>query len=601
MANTNLKLVGLDFVDLKNNFKEYLKRSDSPFKDVDYEGSNVAQLLDIFAYNTYINSFYLNMVASEMFLDSATLRDSVVSHAKELNYVPRSYRSSEAKVSFSITPSTSLDALLIPKGTSFTTKIGSNSYSFSTDTSTVLIANSSGSFNANSLSIYEGSYYTDTFVYSSSNTDQRFVISNPTADTRSISVIVLENGGANSYSYTRATSFLDQVANSQIFFLQAAENSQYELIFGDDVIGRKPQNGSTIVVEYRVCNGELPNGAYTFAIDGPIQGQSNISSIATEQSARGGGVSESLQSIKYNAPRHYQNQDRAVTANDYENILLANFPEIESVSAHGGEEANPPVYGKVFISADVNTGDGISNADKQRFLTFLKGRTPIGLTPEIIDPDFLYVEVIAKVDYNSNVTTMLPGAIETLVHSTISNYNTTYLNGFKKTLRYSKLIEEIGKVDSSILGVSLDLSPMRIFTPTPGVKYTNTIDFGFELTTQFVISEDDSIYSTIPAIRSSTMIKDGRAVHIMDDSNGVIGLYYTTTSGSTLLEVIGTVDYPTGRVNLDSMIIDSYVPASGNHVHLYAQPKSKDITVVKNTILKIRDSDVEVTATQVKE
>ena len=221
MANTNLKLTGLDFNELKTNFKEYLKRSDSPFKDVDYEGSNVNQLLDIFAYNTYMNSFYLNMVASEMFLDSATLRDSVVSHAKELNYVPRSYRSSEAKVSFSVTPSTSLDALLVPKGTTFTTKIGSNSYSFATDTSTVLIANSAGSFNANNISIYEGSYYTDTFVYTSSNTEQRFVISNPTVDTRSISVIVLENGGANSYSYIRATSFLDQSANSQIYFVQA--------------------------------------------------------------------------------------------------------------------------------------------------------------------------------------------------------------------------------------------------------------------------------------------------------------------------------------------------------------------------------------------
>lgn len=601
MANTNLKLTGLDFNELKSNFKEYLKRSDSPFKDVDYEGSNVNQLLDIFAYNTYINSFYLNMVASEMFLDSATLRDSAVSHAKELNYVPRSYRSSEAKVSFSVTPSTSLDALLIPKGTTFTTKIGSNSYSFATDSSTVLVANSSGSFNANSISIYEGSYFTDTFVYTSSNTDQRFVISNPTVDTRSISVIVLENGGANSYSYTRATSFLDQVANSQIFFLQAAENSQYELIFGDNIIGRKPQNGSTIVVEYRVCNGELPNGAYTFAIDGPIQGQSNVSTISTTQSARGGGVAESLQSIKYNAPRHYQNQDRAVTATDYENVLLANFPEIESIAAHGGEEADPPVYGKVFISVDTNTGDGISNADKSRFITFIKGRTPVGIEPEIIDPDFLYVEVTADIEYNTNVTTMLPSAIETLVRSAISSYNSTYLNGFKKTLRYSKLIEEISKVDSSILSVSLDLSPMRTFTPLTGQNYTATFDFGFELTTQFVISEDDSIYSTIPAIRSSNMVKDGRNVHLMDNSNGVLGLYSTSATGSTLLEVVGTVDYTGGKVVIENLFIDSFTPASGNHVHLYAQPIGKDISVVRNTILKIRDSEVEVSATQVKE
>lgn len=598
MANTNLKLVGLDFNELKNNFKEYLKRSDSAFKDVDYEGSNVSQLIDIFAYNTYVNSFYLNMVASEMFLDSATLRDSVISHAKELNYVPRSYRSAEAKLTFSITPTTSLDALLIPKGTSFTTKIGSNSYSFSTDSSTVLVANSSGKFNANSITVYEGSYLTDTFVYSSSNTEQRFVISNPTVDTRSISVIVLENGGANSYAYVRATSFLDQAANSQIYFVQAAENSQYELIFGDDIIGRKPQNGSTIVVEYRVCNGELPNGAYVFAIDGPIQGQANISSITTSQSARGGGVSESLQSIKYNAPRHYQNQDRAVTATDYENVLKSNFPEIESVSAHGGEEAEPPIYGKVFISVDTTSGDGIADADKKRFLNFIKGRAPIGIEPEFIDPDFLYVEAIVDVAYNTNVTTMLPSSIETLVRSAVSTYNSTYLNGFKKTLRYSKLIEALNKIDSSILGVGLDLSPLRTFTPTPGQKWTKTIEFGFELTNKFVVSEDDSIYADIPAVRSSNMVKDGRNVHLMD-SNGTIGLY--VTSSGTLLETVGSVDYLTGKVIIDSLLIDSYTPASGNHVHLYVQPKSKDITVTKNNILTIRDADVEVHVTATKE
>jgi hypothetical protein len=601
VANTNLKLVGLDFDELKNNFKEYLKRSDSTFKDVDYEGSNISQLLDIFAYNTYINSFYLNMVASEMFLDSATLRDSVISHAKELNYVPRSYRSSEARVSFGITPSTALDALLVPKGTSFTTKIGSNSYSFSTDTSTVLIANSSGAFTANNLVIYEGSYLTDTFVYSSANSEQRFVISNPTVDTRSITVIVLENGGSNSYSYSRASSFLDQSANSQIYFLQAAENSQYELIFGDDIIGRKPQNGSTIVVEYRVCNGELPNGAYTFSIDGPIQGQSNIYSLTTNQSARGGGVSESLQSIKYNAPRYYQNQDRAITSTDYENILIANFPEIEAVSAHGGEEASPPDYGRVYISVDTASGDGVAEADKARYLTFIRGRTPLGLEPVIIDPEFLYVEVVVKATYNTNVTSMLPSTIDTLIRSTISNYNLTYLNGFNKTLRFSKLIEELNKVDPSILGIDMDVHPLRTFIPTPGTKYTTVIDLGYELTTKYVVSEDDAIYQSIPAVRSTLMVKNGRDVFLMDDLNGNLGLYTAGGTTQTLLEYVGTVDYLTGKVDVNELLIDSYTPASGNHVHLYGNPISRDISVSKNTILKIREADVEVAVTATKE
>lgn len=602
MANTNLKLVGLDFESLKNNFKEYLKRSDSAFKDVDFEGSNISQLLDVFAYNTYINSFYLNMVASEMFLDSATLRDSVISHAKELNYVPRSYRSADAKVSFSVTPSSSLDALVIPKGTSFTTKIGSNNYTFSTDSSTVLLANSSGAFNANNLTVYEGSYVVDTFVYSTSNTEQKFILSNPTVDTRSISVVVLENGGANSYSYSRATSFLDNEANSQIYFLQAAENSQYEIIFGDNVIGRKPQNGSVIVVEYRNCNGELPNGASIFTIDGPIQGQSNISSITTEQVARGGGVSESLQSIKFNAPRHYQNQDRAITSTDYENLLLANFPEITSVSAYGGEDADPPVYGKVFISVDVNTGEGASLADKSRFTEFLKRRSPIGIEPEVIDPDFLYVEVSAKVSYNTNVTPMTASTLSTLVRGSISSYNQTSLDGFKKTLRYSKILNAVSNTHSSIVGAFVDITPFKVFIPTISTPYSAVIEFGFPLTTKFVISEDDGISSTIPAIRSTHMTKGGRDVFLMDDSNGKLGLY-TTDSNNTqiLLETVGSVDYLSGKVIISNLNISSYVPASGPHVHLYAQPDSPDITSSRNTILTIRDGDVEVEVTAVKE
>ena len=602
MANTNLQLVGLDFDSLKSNFKEYLKRSSSPFKDVDFEGSNISQLLDVMSYNTYLNSFYLNMVASEMFLDSATLRDSVISHAKELNYVPRSYRSAEAKVSFTVTPTSSLDVLVMPKGTSFTTKIGSNNFTFSTDSSIVLIANNSGVFNANNISIYEGSYLTDTYIYSTSNNEQRFVISNPTVDTRSLTVLVLENGGQNSYTYTRASSFLDQAANSQVYFLQPAENSQYELIFGDDIIGRKPQNGAVITVEYRTCNGELPNGASVFTADGPINGQSNVSTITTNTSARGGGIPESLQSIKYNAPRHYQNQDRAVTSSDYENILTTNFPEIEAISAYGGEDADPPAYGKVYISVDVNTGEGASLADKERYLKFIRARKPIGIEPEMIDPEFLYVEATVDLTYNTNVTTMAPVTLETLVRNTISSFNTTYLNKFKITLRYSKLLEQIDNTHSSILGAQLRISPFKIFIPTPGTNYSTVFNFGFALAKQYTISEEDSIFATIPAVKSTQMVKDGKTVYLMDDSNGILGLYTTATDGTiTKLDTVGTVDYSTGKVVLTNLNIESFTAASGSHAHLYATPLSLDITSYRNTILTIRDSDVDVNALAVEE
>lgn len=601
MANTNLKLTGLDFNELKNNFKEFLKRSDSPFKDVDYEGSNINQLLDIFSYNTYLNAYYLNMLASEMFLDTATLKDSIISHVKELNYVPRSYRSAEAKISFSITPASALDNLLVPKGTSFTTKIGSNNFTFTTADNLVLAANSSGAFNASEITVYEGNYVTDSFVYSAANTSQRFVISNPNIDIRSLSVYVIENEGANTITYSKASSLLDGTANSNIFFLQAAENSQYEIIFGDGVIGRVPQNGATIISEYRVSNGELPNGASNFTIDGTIQGQSNISSISTSQAAKGGGVSESIDSIKFNAPRAYQNQERAVTALDYENILLANFPEIESVAVFGGEEATPPQYGRVLISIDLNTGEGIPDIDKRRFLDFIKLRAPIGLEPVIVSPEFLYLEIDVTARYNTNVTKLTTQAIEVLIRSLVSEYNIDKLNGFKKTIRTSKLIENINNCHSSIVGVDTLVVPFSRLSVIPTVAFNKTINLGFSLNRYYNLSTGvgEYIRSNVKAVYSSKFTFNGIPCTIQDNGSGVLGIYsYSDTAAHSFVKSIGTVDYDTGSIVIDGLVVTAI---EGNYLNLHYNPVSKDIASTKNTILLIKDSDVEVTAVQIKE
>lgn len=602
MANTNINLVGLDFDSLKSNFKEYLKRSDSPFKDVDFEGSSINQLLDIFSYNTYLNSFYLNMVASEMFLDSATLKDSVISHAKELNYVPRSYRSAEAKVSFTITPSAPLDSLLIPKGTSFTTKLGSNNYTFTTGENLVVTVNSNGQFVANSITISEGPFVVDSFVYTS-NTNQRFVLSNPTVDTRSISVVVIENQGANTLSYTKATSFLDHESNSQIYFLQAAENDQYEIIFGDNIIGKKPQNGATIAVEYRVCSGELPNGASVFFIDGPIQGQANISPVVTTQTARGGSINESIESIKFNAPRSYQNQDRAVTPTDYENLLKANFSEIEAISVYGGEDADPPQYGKVFIAVDVAGGEGASVLDKKRFLDFLLPRAVISITPEFIDPEFLYLGVVAKVRYNTNVTNLTPSTIETLVRNTISQYNTDNLNGFKKTIRCSKLAELINKAHPSILGIDLNINPYKIILPTPGSSFSTKINYGFKLSqfVSFATEAEDYIKSKIKAVYSSKFVFEGNVSTLQDDGSGSLAIYkFDENDNSVFIKNIGTIDYNNGVVIINNLLIDSLDNNLPN-IHVHVVPELKDIPATRNTIITIPEEFTAVTAIATQE
>lgn len=598
MANTSVSLVDLDFETIKSNLKTYLKRSDSPFKDVDFEGSNISQLLDVLAYNTYLNAFYLNMTASEMFLDTAQLRDSIVSHAKELNYIPNSYRSAEARVSFTITPSSPITALVVPKGTTFTSKVGSNNYSFATNESTILNINSNNQFQAN-LVVYEGSYVTDSFVYDSSNTSQRFVLSNPTIDTRSLTVTVIEDNGSTALIYVPKTSLIGLNANTQCYFLQGAENSQYEIVFGDGVVGRKPKNGSVVSAEYRSCNGELPNGARTFDIDGAVSGQANVSSITTVAVAVGGSVSESNESIKYNAPRHYQNQERAITAADYETLLMNNFPEIEAVAAYGGEEVSPPQYGKVFVAVDNINLDGASESAKQKYYSFLKERTPLSIDPVIIDPDFIYVEAQVLARYNVNSTTMQTSDISTLVKTAVSSYSTNSLNGFNKTLRQSQLIEQINNIHPSIISCDVYTIPYKVLQVTPGTTFSTIIEFGFPLNTNYTISYDDYIQAEVKAVYSFNFEYNGRLCNLQDDRNGNLGIYTATGADkNTLLLNVGTVNYTTGEVVITNLIVDA---STTGHVHLYANPLEKDISCNKNYILTIPDDDIMVDVQAVKQ
>jgi len=590
MANTSVALTSLDFDEIKSNLKEYLKRSNSPFKDYDYEGSNMNVLLDVLAYNTYLNSFYLNMVSREMFLDTAQTRDSVLSHVKELNYVPRSYRSSEAQVSFNITPSSAISQLIVPRGTSFTTRVGSNSYTFSTEENVVLSLNSNGYFEANSLTIYEGTYVYETFVYVSSNNTQRFVLSNPTVDTRSIVVSIIENNGANVVPYTRATSFLGLNSNSTVYFLQGAENTQFELLFGDDVIARRPRNGSTILVEYRVCNGELPNGTDVFDIDGPIQGQANISAISTVRAASSGAVTEAIESIKFNAPRYYQNQDRAITTSDYENLLKANFPVIDAIAAFGGEELDPPQYGKVYISVDIANADGTPQGLVDEFYNFIKPRSPLSIDPVFVDPDFLYLDVYSKVRYNVTQTNLRINDIKTLVVSAISQYNTDNISDFKKTLRYSRLTNYIDESHFSIISNDTFIRPFKIITPLLGRVNNIVVNFGFELSA-FNNLTPFNLENERASITSTSFTFDNRSCHFNDDGLGNINIVTTVGNNHQVLSTVGTVDYRTGTIILNNFNIQSY---DGEGIKIFVDTVTKDIFSSKNVILEIRDIDIRV-------
>ena len=480
-ANSSIILSNIDFDTHKNTLKQYL-RSQTRFKDYDFEGSNMNVLLDILSYNTFHNMFYLNMVASEMFLDSAQIRDSVVSHAKELNYVPRSFRSAEANVNMSIvTTDTTKRTIPIPKGTTFTSRFNNRNYTFSTGelvtlTDYTVNANSTLTFDGSNIQLYEGYYVNDTFTFVNDGT-QRFILSNRNCDIDSATVTVIEDTGANTLVYTKASSLFGVDGDSQVFFVQPAENETYEITFGDGVSGRKPKDNSIVSVEYRVSNGQLPNGCNTFRADTTIDGESAVT-ISTNSAAAGGSVSEDIESIKYNAPRHFTTQERAVTTEDYENLLKQNFSEINAVSAYGGEDLTPPQFGKVFVAVDLVDVDGLPEVKKDQYYRFLKPRSPVSIDPEFVDPGYTYIEVTSIVNYNLNTTKLSSEDIRTIVTSAIRQYALDNLNDFNRVFRYSKVTNAIDSAQGAIISNETSVKLIKIVTPTLGALETFNLGNG---------------------------------------------------------------------------------------------------------------------------
>jgi len=486
MANSSIVLTNLDFDTIKSTFKSYLQSQDR-FNDYDFDGSNINVLLDVLAYNTYHNAFYLNMVGNEMFLDSAQLRDSVVSHAKELNYVPQSFRSAQANVNINIVSTdTNKRSVVIPKGTTFTSRLLDKNYTFSVDENIIVseytLSSNTISFTGKNITLYEGYYVNDTYTYTY-GTPSKLIISNKNVDVSSLSVTVVEDSGASTLVYKRATSMFDLTKDSLVFFVQGAESDSYEIVFGDGVTGRRPKNNSIISIEYRISNGELPNGCNRFTPDSTIQGETNIN-VTTNSAAAGGNVYETTESIKYNAPRHFTSQERAITTEDYETLLKINFPEINTVTAYGGEDLDPPQFGKVYVSVDLKEVDALPDIKKLEYYRFLKPRSPVSIDPVFVDPEYTYLGVTSKVNYNVNITALTADDIKTIAGSAILLYAENTLNNFNRTFRYSKLIQAIDNSQVSVISNETDITIIKIATPEIGKFLTFDINYNIPLTVE---------------------------------------------------------------------------------------------------------------------
>lgn len=594
MANTVINLINLDFNKFKESLKAYAKEQPM-FKDYDFDGSNMAVLNDLLAYNTYQNSFYLNMLFSEMFLDSAQLRNSIASHTKDLNYVPRSFRSAKIVVDIAVdTANTAETGVTIPKNQPFSTRVNDRTYQFVTAENLFLTNSGNGVFTATDVALYEGNYIVDTFHMNYSIERQRFVLSDPTIDTTSLTVVVGDETTATNYRL--ASSFLDLGPNDQVFFLQAAENDRYEIVFGNNIIGKRPKNGSTIFIEYRTCNGELPNGALELFSDRSVGPYGNISvrntydSLGNPIRASGGAIHESLDDIKFNAPRHYQTQERAITTNDYKILLKNQFPEINALSVYGGESLKPPQYGRVFIAADLFGFDGIPDYKKTEFRRWIRNRMPITVEPVFLDPTFTWGDLNVVVTYDQNRTDLTEADIMTRVRDTILQYSAARYNNFNVTVRFSKLIAQIDKTHPTILSNETSFRLYKTFKPVLNTPQNYTIDFSFPLKNNLAKLLPVHPSDTEKAVSSSVFIFNGRQCRIEDDNNGVLRIV-TGTSGKTtsIMKTIGKVNYNTGTLTIQNFTTSKYDPAG---IKIYVRPKSNDVDFLLSDYFEIKSEDI---------
>ena len=595
---TQTPIAQLDFDTVKGNLKTYLK-GQAQFKDYDFSGSNMSVLLDVLAYNTYYNNFYTNMTYAEMFLDSAQLRESVVSHAKELNYLPASSRSSQAIVQVELIDMVETPTFVtIPKYTRVSGKpvTGNKVYTFLTDESYTIIPKD-GRYCINGVRVFEGKKVEEAFRVTGIPS-QKFRITNSNVDTASIVMSVRESTeiGAKSEEYVMRTSILGVKSKDKVFYIQPSGEDTYEIHFGQNAFGVMPPTNSIVDISYRINNEDKPNGIDRF-IAQKIGGYK--AQVTTIMPSEGGSAPESIESIRFFAPKSIQIQDRAVTESDYEILLRNEFPEIQAVSVYGGEELNPPQYGRVVVSVDVYNAEGVSENNKSKFRSYLSQRCPITIQPIVVSPEFIHVKVDTKVSYNTKTTEKSEADITQIVENAIVQFSNDNLADFRKTFRFSRLVSAIDNSDENILSNVTDVRAVIEINPITKEVSNYDIKFRNQLIADHSLDSDESAVTHIPAVKSTSFTYKGTRGYFQDDGKGVLNIIRIQDGKFVYIERdVGTVDYIDGRVIIRNIEIDSY---TGSALAITAKLESDDIFTPKEKIISIRESDINITVLGVRE
>ena len=594
--SSSLNVTEVDFENISDNLKEFLK-GQSNLKDYDFEGSTLSILIDLLAYNSHISAFNTNLAASELFLDTAQLRKNVISRAKELGYVPTSYTGATAEFDMNLLnvrnangSYPSLSEMTLVRGSRFSTVFDGSSYNFVV-TSSVTPTQNGSTYTYSNIPLKQGTYVTDTYVYDGQLSNPKFVLSNERVDVASLSVSV--NSDSVTTGWSKAGDLSSITTTSKVFFTQENDEGFTEVYFGDNTIGAKPLDGDVLTITYIVVDTIHANGAKVFSLIDSINGFSNAlaSNVTT---AFGGSEHESIESIKFKASKFYSSQNRLVTLNDYKAKVTEFYPNADAIAIWGGEDNDPPEYGKIFLSIKPINSDYLSENEKDTIKARLRDLNMLTVRPVIVDAEVIDIVINSTFKYNPRTATVSKGELESLVNTKIRAYDTSNLNGFDAIFRHSNLTKDVDATDDSILSNVTTIKLRKTLSPTLNTSKGYTLNFG-----NAFYHPHDGHASTTGGILSTTGFKiSGDSVttyYFDDDGSGNLRRFYLSGSTRVVADATaGSIDYTSGKITVNGVIVTE-TSNSDKTIHFTIVPNSYDVTATRGQLIDIKQALITVT------
>ena len=590
--SAKLQVSELDYRSIKSNLIAFLK-SQSEFSNFDFAGSGLDVIMDLLSYNTYYNSFYLNMLANEMFLDTAELRNSVVQKAKQIGYTPRSVQGTKAIVSLDIVPSDEATTMIVEKDKRFSSTINEQKYIFTTADSYAGILDATGKFTINDVQLNQGVRITHKYKVDYNNKEQQFILPNTNTDITTLSVVVkASSSSTETHAYQLISDTVKVTPTSNVYFLYESFENKFEVQFGDNKVGYRPADGSQIILAANISDGAATNKAATFRAVDPIGGYSNVS-ISTTTVGYGGAGRESIAEIKYNAPKLYETQNRCVTLNDYKRIVEKEWVNAESVTCWGGEQNDPPRYGKAYIAVKPKSGLFLTTKDKEVIKKeILATKNMVSVTPEIVAPDYLYIAIAANVRFDPNKTVQSPQEIGERIVSTCIDYNTQELGKFDLRFRYSRLTTLIDNSDPAVLNNQTTVLLFKRLAVELGQAFNYSQNFSNQIKFPYKGYKGALKSSKFEYINENTNVLEQNT--LLNDADGIIQVVKEEAGAVAIVNSnVGTIDYETGKMTLVGFIPNSVEKVVNNNtIEIYVETNVQDVTPIREQVIIINRKDV---------